>query len=137
MLSSQMYRDAGLAGLLRASATAPVTAASPLCVPHLCCFGMQFRTIFVWYAFTPGELQCHLTALMCILPVSVLQCSSAEEPVLSRQPLRTGTSAAFHKRSQCTLQWMALTMYSVFHTSLLCALVSGRGMECSRCFADG
>ena len=41
MLSSQMYKEAGIAGLLRASATAPVTAASPLCVPFLCCLALQ------------------------------------------------------------------------------------------------
>ena len=79
MLSSQMYRDAGIAGLLRASATAPVTAASPLCVPHLCCFDLQFRTILfgmLWCLERTVIAQWYLAGPVCLMSVSVLQCAA-------------------------------------------------------------
>ena len=122
MLSSQMYKEAGIAGLLRASATAPVTAASPLCVLCSCCSKLAVQNLFlasynVWRAV---GAQCWLKLLVCSTSASVLQCEAARAV---RRPLRTGTSAACHK-CHSRLCLFCSDYIHVFDAPLRCVLVS-------------
>ena len=84
MLSSQMYKEAGIAGLLRASATAPVTTTSPLCVFYMCCFGLQFKDIRgelwrlqLWGHSVHFGKACLLYSYSSALQSSLLRCQAA------------------------------------------------------------